>query len=286
MKQTCPPGRVPLLVAHNGKNFDFKALQLLCSAHNPSLCQGWHWLDTLRMMSKHSKVFGRLTQVISMHGGQALRPCGCFSSSCQSCTVPEDATVQETLREFYRIQAPGAAHRALTDCITLAKVLPCLLRTLAVDTVAQCKPFGTDPCLGDWPQLSGMLLSLARPLSASCSALQPALDSSGFARSRHARSCSRICRLPLPAQGSQCCSHWSDALGNKAAGCTICTGMLLVGPEPDICCSGLSDQEGSCERARPGQEQHLQQQIHPPAPHSEGCQAGASNPRSSTAADV
>ncbi len=48
VRQECsgPEGGIPVLIAHNGKTFDYKFLDKECKRWNFQLPQGWQWMDS------------------------------------------------------------------------------------------------------------------------------------------------------------------------------------------------------------------------------------------------
>ena len=42
-----PEGGIPVLVAHNGKTFDYKFLEQECKRWNFEVPRNWHWMDSL-----------------------------------------------------------------------------------------------------------------------------------------------------------------------------------------------------------------------------------------------
>lgn len=49
VRQECnrPEGGIPVLIAHNGKGFDYKFLDQQCKQWNFQLPKDWQWMDSL-----------------------------------------------------------------------------------------------------------------------------------------------------------------------------------------------------------------------------------------------
>lgn len=100
VRQECsgPEGGIPVLIAHNGKTFDYKFLDQECKRWNFQLPKDWQWMDSFLL-----------------------------AKDCVKSTPEEKASrALQALRERFGI-APNQAHRALADCEILLSILPHLL---------------------------------------------------------------------------------------------------------------------------------------------------------------
>ncbi|KAK9787863.1 hypothetical protein WJX73_003619 [Symbiochloris irregularis] len=93
---------VPVLVAHNGKHFDFCWLVRDFALEHVSMPADWVWLDTLALISTPASA------------------------------IPRGARSQAALRERFKVAAPDNAHRALPDVQVLVSLLPFVLITAGV----------------------------------------------------------------------------------------------------------------------------------------------------------
>ncbi|KAL3158650.1 hypothetical protein ABBQ32_011393 [Trebouxia sp. C0010 RCD-2024] len=110
VQQECsgPEGGIPVLVAHNGKAFDYKFLSQECNRWNVPLPGDWQWLDSL-LLAKEC--------VLDPPGETVSRALG-------------------SLRERFGIPA-NQAHRALDDCLIMQEVVNShLLRLNGTATIA------------------------------------------------------------------------------------------------------------------------------------------------------
>ncbi|KAL0024844.1 hypothetical protein WJX79_004631 [Trebouxia sp. C0005] len=110
VRQECsgPEGGTPVLIAHNGKTFDYKFLDQECKRWNFQLPRDWQWMDSLLL-----------------------------AKDCVKST-PEEKAYRglQALRERFGI-APNQAHRALADCEILLSILPRLLELNGTPDLAE-----------------------------------------------------------------------------------------------------------------------------------------------------
>ncbi|DBB02038.1 TPA: hypothetical protein ACH3X1_000615 [Trebouxia sp. C0004] len=110
VRQECsgPEGGIPVLIAHNGKIFDYKFLDQECKRWNFQLPRDWQWMDSLLL-----------------------------ARDCVKST-PEEKAYRglQALRERFGI-APNQAHRALADCEILLSILPRLLELNGTPDLAE-----------------------------------------------------------------------------------------------------------------------------------------------------
>lgn len=103
-----PEGGIPVLIAHNGKTFDYKFLDQECKRWNFQLPRDWQWMDSLLLAKDCVK------------------------------NTPEEKAYRglQALRERFGI-APNQAHRALADCEILLSILPHLLELNGTPDLAE-----------------------------------------------------------------------------------------------------------------------------------------------------
>ncbi|KAL0044700.1 hypothetical protein WJX82_006055 [Trebouxia sp. C0006] len=127
VRQECsgPEGGIPVLIAHNGKNFDYKFLDQECKNWNFQLPKDWQWMDSLLLARDCAKG----------PSGEKI-----------SCTLQD-------LREHFGI-APNQAHRALADCEILLSILPRLLELNGTPDLAELMRRGSK-CSGTLGDILG-----------------------------------------------------------------------------------------------------------------------------------
>ncbi len=127
-------GRVPLLVAHNGKRFDAKALAAAYGRAGRAPPAGWAALDTLDLAKKAFD--GRPVSEGVVVAGGGGRPGGSAAATAAAHppgglsppTPTRPASLaQPALRHWFGLPPPTATHRAGPDVGVLVDLLPCLL---------------------------------------------------------------------------------------------------------------------------------------------------------------
>lgn len=87
VRQECsgPEGGIPVLIAHNGKNFDYKFLDQECKNWNFQLPKDWQWMDSLllaRDCAKGPSGEKISCTLVSSKGKEKLTPF-CFNLNSQ-----------------------------------------------------------------------------------------------------------------------------------------------------------------------------------------------------------
>ena len=118
-------GRVPLLVAHNGRRFDARALATAYGRARRAPPVGWAALDTLDLAKKAFD--GRpVSEEVVVAGVNSAGPPGPTCFAAPTPTRPA-SLAQPSLRAWYRLPPPPSTHRAGPDVAVLADLLPRLL---------------------------------------------------------------------------------------------------------------------------------------------------------------